>query len=145
MADLKTTRNAASVPEFLAALADPRRRSDAEEMCALMAEVTGAAPAMWGSGIVGFGTYHYKYASGREGEWPPVSFAPRRQALTLYLTEINKYAELLGRLGPHKLSGSCLHLKRLADADEAVLRELVGAAFRDRDGQTVVTESGGSS
>jgi hypothetical protein len=139
MAELKTTRTEASVPEFLAAVPDPRRRADAEALCALMTEATGVPPALWGPSIVGFGTYRYRYASGREGDWPPVSFAPRRQALTLYLTDIDRYADLLGRLGPHKLSGSCVHLKRLADVDEAVLRDLVATAFRDRDGQTVIT------
>jgi Domain of unknown function (DU1801) len=139
MAELKTTRTGASVPEFLAAVPDPRRRADAEALCALMTEATGVPPAMWGPSIVGFGTYRYKYASGREGDWPPVSFAPRRQALTLYLTDIDRYADLLGRLGPHKLSGSCVHLKRLADVEETVLRDLVATAFRDRAGQTVIT------
>jgi hypothetical protein len=142
MADLKTTRTVASVPEFLAGVTDPARRLDAEALCALMAEVTGEPPVMWGKAIVGFGIYHYKYASGRAGDWPPVSFAPRKAALTLYLTDVNAYADLLGRLGPHKLSGSCLHLKRLSDADETVLRELVGTAFHDRNGRTIVTEPG---
>jgi hypothetical protein len=142
MAELKTTRNDASVPEFLAAVPDERRRADAQAVCALMAEVTGAAPTMWGTSLVGFGTYRYRYSTGREGDWPPVSFAPRKQSLTIYLADVHSYADLLDRLGPHKLSGSCLHLKRLSDVDESVLRELVGTAFRYRDGQTVVTAGG---
>jgi hypothetical protein len=142
MAELKTTRNDADVPGFLATVADEQRRADAEALCALMTEATGVPPAMWGTGIVGFGTYRYRYASGRQGDWPPVSFAPRRSSLVLYLSDIDRYTDLLSRLGPHKLSGSCVHLKRLAGLDETVLRELVGTAFRDRDGQTVVTEPG---
>ena len=77
MAEPKTTKGSASVPEFLAAVADPRRRADAEAACALIAEATGAEPAMWGTSIVGFGSYHYKYASGREGDWPAVGGTPR--------------------------------------------------------------------
>ncbi len=141
MAELKTGRNSASVPEFLAAVADPRRRADAEAVCALMADVTGAPPTMWGSSIIGFGTYHYRYASGQEGDWPPVGLSPRKAALTLYLsTGFDGAQDLLGRLGPHTTGKSCLYVKRLSDIDQAVLRELVGAAFRSLDGRTIGSE-----
>ncbi len=141
MAELKTGRNSGSVPEFLAAVADPRRRADAEAVCALMAEVTGAPPTMWGSSIIGFGTYHYRYASGQEGDWPPVGLSPRKAALTLYLsTGFDGAQDLLGRLGPHTTGKSCLYVKRLSDIDQAVLRELVGAAFRSLDGRTIGAE-----
>jgi hypothetical protein len=144
MAEPKTTRGERSVAEFLAAVADPRRRADAEAACALMTEATGTEPAMWGTSIVGFGTYHYRYATGREGDWPAVGLSPRKQALTIYLSAgFDAYEELLGRLGPHSTGKSCLYVKRLADVDQAVLRELVAAGFRHLDGRTVTSEPGG--
>jgi hypothetical protein len=139
----KTARNAASVAEFLAAVSDPRRRADAEAVCALMAEVTGAQPAMWGASIVGFGEYHYKYATGREGDWPAVGLSPRKQALTIYISAgFDAYEELLGRLGPHSTGRSCLYIKRLADVDRDVLRSLVAGGFRALDGTTVTSDPG---
>ena len=93
---------------------------------------------MWGSSIVGFGSYHYRYATGREGDWPAVGLSPRKQALTLYISSgFDASAALLARLGPHTTGKSCLYLKRLSDVDEGVLRELVAAGFRDLDGKTV--------
>jgi hypothetical protein len=139
MAELKTTPNDASVPDFLGAVPDPRRRADAEAVCALIAEATGAAPEMWGSAIVGFGRYHYRGASGREADWMTVGFSPRKQALTFYLTGgLAPNQELLARLGPHTTGKGCLYVKRLADIDEQVLRELITSVFRRYDGQTVV-------
>jgi hypothetical protein len=141
MAELKTSRNQRSVTEFLAAVSDPRRRADAQAVCALMAEVTGAQPAMWGSSIVGFGSYHYKYASGREGDWPAVGLSPRKQALTIYVSEgFDAYDQLLSRLGPHSTGKSCLYIKRLSDVDEQVLRSLVEGGFRRLNGTTVTGE-----
>lgn len=138
MAEPKTTRTTADVGEFLAAVADERRRADAQALCALMAEATGAAPAMWGSAIVGFGTYHYRYASGRQGDWPPVGLAPRKQALTLYVAEgFERHAGLLARLGPVTTGKGCLYIKRLAEVDAEALRELVKAAFDAFDGRTI--------
>jgi hypothetical protein len=140
MAEVKTTRTAADPAAFLAAVTDPQRRADAQAACALMAETTGAPPVMWGSSIVGFGRYRYRYATGREGDAPPVGLSPRKAALTLYLsTGFDGARDLLDRLGPHTTGRSCLYLKRLADVDETVLRDLVGAAFRDLDGRTVVS------
>src|SRR4029453_5943640 len=138
MAELKTKKAPASVPEFLAAVTDPKRRADAQEACALIADETGTQPAMWGTSIVGFGAYHYKYASGQEGAWPAVGLAPRKAALTLYLSSGFDGAEdLLGRLGPHRMGKSCLYVKQPADVDTAVLRELIRNAYRNRDGKTV--------
>ena len=140
MAELKTTKNAASVTDFLDAVADPKRKADAIAACALMSEVTGAEPTMWGTNIIGFGTYHYKYASGQEGDWPAVGLSPRKAALTLYLSVGFDGAEaLLGRLGPHSMGKSCLYLKRLSAVDEDVLRELVGNAFAHIDGRTLTS------
>jgi hypothetical protein len=143
MADAKTSRNQTSAAEFLAAVTDPRRRADAQAVCDLMADVTGARPTMWGSGIVGFGSYHYKYASGREGDWPVVGLSPRKQALTIYLTEgFDGYDELLQRLGPHTTGKSCLYIKRLSDVDEQTLRSLVERSFRRMNGRTVGSTPG---
>jgi hypothetical protein len=141
MGETKTTRSQASAEEFLAAVADPKRRADAEAACALIADVTGEPPVMWGGSIVGFGTYHYKYATGREGDWPAVGLSPRKQALTIYLSAgFDAYEELLGRLGPHGTGKSCLYLKRLADVDEQVLRDLVAAGFQSLNGRTITAE-----
>jgi hypothetical protein len=137
----KTTRNDESVTAFLAAVTDPRRRADAEAACALMAEVTGSPPVMWGGSIIGFGAYHYRYATGREGDWPAVGLSPRKQALTLYISAgFDGYQDLLDRLGPHTTGKSCLYLKRLADIDQAVLKDLVAKGFRHLDGRTVISE-----
>jgi Domain of unknown function (DU1801) len=138
MAEPKTKRTTAGVAEFLGAVADPGRRADAEAACALIARATGAEPAMWGGSIVGFGTYHYRYASGREGDWPPVGLSPRKANLTIYLSAgFDGAADLLTRLGPHSLGKSCLYVKRLSDVDRDVLSELVGSAFRALDGRTI--------
>jgi hypothetical protein len=122
----KTRKTDASVQAFLESVADPRKREDCFALMALMAEVTGHEARMWGDAIVGFGDYHYKYASGREGDWFLAGFAPRRQDLTVYITAgFDAYGPLLDRLGRHKTGKSCLYLKRLEDVDLAVLRELV--------------------
>jgi hypothetical protein len=140
VAEPKTQRTGSDVEDFLAGVADPDRRADAQAACALIAEVTGAAPAMWGSSMVGFGTYHYHYATGRQGDWPAVALSPRKQALTLYVsTGFDGYADLLARLGPHRTGKSCLYVKRLSDVDTDVLRELVAAGFAALDGKTVTT------
>ena len=138
MGEPKTVPTDADPAVFLAGVADERRRADAQELCALMAGATGAPPRMWGTSMVGFGTYRYRYASGREGDWPPVALAPRRQALVVYLAEgFEPYAELLARLGPHSTGRGCLYLKRLADVDRDVLGALVATCFERLDGRTV--------
>lgn len=142
MAEPKTQRNAASVPGFLASVTDARRREDAENACALMADVTGADPVLWGTSIVGFGAYRYEYASGRSGDWPAVGFSPRRAALTFYLMPgFDGYDDILARLGPHSLGKSCLYVKRLADVDGDALRELVAGAYTYVNGQTLTSGS----
>jgi Domain of unknown function (DU1801) len=141
MAEPTTRPTDASVADFLAAVPNPGRRTDAQAACALMAEVTGAPPTMWGRSIVGFGSYHYVYASGREGDWPAVGLSPRKQALTFYLAEgFERHGDLLDRLGPHTTGKSCLYVRRLSDVDEGVLRALVGESFRALDGRTVPSE-----
>ena len=126
MAELKTKPHDGDVQAFLASVPDERRRGDAIAVCALMEEITGEPPTMWGTSIVGFGRYRYRYGSGREGEWRVVGFSPRKQNLTLYIVDgFGKYQELLGRLGKHSTGNSCLYLKRLDDADPEVLRSLI--------------------
>jgi len=131
MAELKTKRNDASVTDWLAAIADPERRKDCETVIRLMKQVTKAEPAMWGASIVGFGSYHYKGASGREGDWMLTGFASRKQDLTLYIMDgFAGYDRLLAKLGRHRMGKSCLYLKRLSDIDTGALKELVTASVR---------------
>ena len=126
MSDMKTKPTEASVDAFIDAIDDERKRDDARAVAAMMADITGAPATMWGSSIVGFGTYHYRYASGREGDFMEVGFAPRKRALTLYIMAgFSAYEELLAKLGKHTTGKSCLYVKRLADVDLAVLRELI--------------------
>ncbi len=126
MANLKTARSDDSVQAFLASVEDEGKRADCLALVELMKEITGEPPAMWGSSIVGFGQYHYRYASGREGDWFKVGFAPRKQNLTLYLMSgFGEYDSLLGRLGQHSTGKACLYVKRLEDVDRSVLEELV--------------------
>jgi Domain of unknown function (DU1801) len=120
-----------SVAEFLASLPD-QRRADAERLCALLREVTGEPPVLWGTSIVGFGSYHYRYASGHEGDSALVGFSPRRQQLVLYLAaEFEaRYPDTVARLGPHRTGKGCLYLKRLDDVDQDALRELIDRSVR---------------
>ncbi len=126
MAELKTKRNRKSVKKFLDGVEQEGRRGDARKATALMEEATGEKAEMWGDNIVGFGTYRYKYESGREGEWFLTGFSPRKANLTLYIMSgFSRYQELLGRLGKHKTGKSCLYINRLEDIDIKVLRRLV--------------------
>jgi hypothetical protein len=122
-------QGAAAVEAFIAAIPDEARRRDAARLVALMRQVTGIQPAMWGTGMVGFGSYHYRYASGREGDTFLVGFAPRKNNLTLYIMDgFSGYETLLERLGKHSTGKSCLYIKRLDDVDTGVLEELVRAS-----------------
>ncbi len=125
-AAVKTERNDASVTQFLDAVEHPTRREDAKVVCELMERVSGEKPEMWGASIVGFGSYRYRYKSGREGEWPTVGFSPRKANLVLYIMSgFSKYPALMEKLGKHKIGKSCLYITRLANVDMAVLEELV--------------------
>ena len=126
MSEPKTKPHDGDVNEFLDAVENPRRREDARRVLELMREVTGEPPKMWGSSIVGFGSYHYRYASGREGDWMITGFSPRKQNLTIYIMPgFSEFAGLLDRLGKHKTSKSCLYLNKLEDVDQEALAELV--------------------
>lgn len=126
MAEAKTRKTDESVDDFIAGIADEGQRTDAREVMAMMEEISGEPPAMWGPSMVGFGSYRYRYASGREGEWFVTGFAPRKSALTLYvMAGFEGEPELMERLGKYKTGKSCLYVKRLDDVDRDVLRELV--------------------
>lgn len=126
MAELKTKPCDASVEAFLNSVENEKKRQDSFAILELMREVTGEEAQMWGSIIIGFGSYHYKYASGREGDWMLVGFAPRKQALTLYIMSgFEGYDALMTDLGKHKTGKSCLYINKLEDIDLDTLRELI--------------------
>lgn len=132
MAELKTKKTDASVDDFLAGIDDEQRRKDSEAVLAMMKKITKAPPKMWGTSIVGFGSYHYRYASGQEGDWPLVGFSPRKQNLTVYIMAgFDDYPELMAQLGKYKTGKSCLYLKRLSDIDTKVLEKLIAASVKD--------------
>ncbi len=126
MSNYKTIPNDLDVDAFLAGVADEKRRADSHSMLEFMKRVTGEDPVMWGDSIVGFGSYHYKYASGREGDWPAAGFSPRKQALTLYIMSgFSRHDELMAKLGKFTTGKSCLYIKNLEDVDLDVLEQLV--------------------
>jgi hypothetical protein len=126
MAELKTKKNEQSVDEFIERVPDETKRQDCRTLVTMMQEITQEPPAMWGDSIVGFGSYHYKYASGHEGDMCIAGFSPRKQALTVYiLPGFERYGDLMSKLGKHSTGKSCLYIKKLKDVDLDVLRELV--------------------
>lgn len=133
MAETKTRPTQVSVDDFIAAVDKSVRRSDALALRDLMERVTGEPATMWGPSIIGFGSYHYRYASGHEGDTCRVGFSPRSANLVLYVGDFPGYDELLGRLGKHKRSTGCLYLNKLADVDMAVLEEIVRLSFAGTD------------
>lgn len=131
MAELKTKERKASVEKFLNNVKDDQKREDSFKILKMMKQITKAEPKMWGSSMIGFGNYHYKYASGREGDWFLAGFSPRKQYLTLYImTDINKYKELLNKLGKHKTGKGCLYINKLDDVDVKVLKELITTSVK---------------
>ena len=130
MAEAKTKRTDQSVGDFIQRLADESRRKDCAVLARLMAKAAGAKGAMYGPSIVGFGTRTYAYADGRTADWPAVAFSPRKADLTLYVSARKAPASLLKRLGKHKISGGCLHIKRLSDVDLDVLATLVSTSVK---------------
>lgn len=128
----KTVPEAANVSAFIAAVADPRQRADAETLCTLFARITGHPPVMWGPSIIGFGSYHYRYDSGREGDMCRTGFSPRKANTVLYVVDgFPRYAEILARLGKHKIGKSCLYVKRLADLDMDAVEELISQSWSE--------------
>ena len=132
MAENKTIKTNASAADFIAGVENKRRREDGFALLEMMREITGLEPEMWGPSIVGFGDCHYKYESGREGDMFLIGFSPRKRSLSLYI--MGDFAErdnLLGRLGKHRQSVSCLYINKLADVDMDVLRELARRSYEN--------------
>lgn len=126
MADNKTKQTELSVAAFIDALPDPAKRADAKALVKVMQSATGEKPKMWGPSIIGFGSRHYKYDSGREGDMPVVSFSPRKSATVLYsVTGFTGSEALLDKLGKHTTGKGCLYVKKLADVDPKVLEALI--------------------
>lgn len=126
---MKTTPTKASVTEYLKSVEDPQKRKDCRAIAKMMRAATGKRATMWGDSIVGFGRYHYKYESGREGDFFLTGFAPRKQNLTVYVMNgFDGQDRLMKRLGKFKTGRSCLYIKRLADVDPEVLEELIHAS-----------------
>ena len=131
MAKNKTTETGNSVREFISSVEDENKRKDGFALVQLLEQQTGLQARMWGSGIIGFGTYHYRYESGHEGDAPLVAFALRKNAIVLYLDpEFPEREALLQQLGKHKTGKGCVYLNKLADADEAVLSGLVTTSIK---------------
>ena len=127
----RTTAAGGDVDAFVGTIDNEQRQRDARLLVDLMCEVTGERPVLWGTSIIGFGSRHYRYASGREGDTPAVGFSPRKAQSVLYLTgDLDGYADLLARLGQHETGKGCLYLKRVDQADQQALREIVDRSFR---------------
>jgi len=132
MAEMKTKPTNESVEKFLNRVSDEERRADCFAVAKIMEEITGEKPKMWGPSIVGFGSYHYKYASGREGDWPITGFSPRKKDLTLYLMMgYEKYKDLLEKLGKHSGGKSCLYINRLSDVHVPTLKKVIKVSVKD--------------
>jgi hypothetical protein len=132
MAENKTVPTDQDVEQFLNSVEDERKRQDSFTILELMKQITGEEPKMWGSSMVGFGSYHYKYDSGREGDMMLTGFSPRKQNLTLYLMGgFEQHEELLKKLGKHTLGKGCLYIKRLSDVDMPTLKTLIEESFND--------------
>ncbi|GAA1736686.1 DUF1801 domain-containing protein [Aeromicrobium alkaliterrae] len=128
--DAKTRPTEVAVEEFVASVADETTRADCAALIEVMTRASGAAPVMWGPSIIGFGSYHYRYASGREGDAAVIGFSPRVGKLSLYLNDgTDQHAEALARLGRHSTTQVCLHVKRLADVDLDVLEEILRTSY----------------
>jgi hypothetical protein len=129
-AELKTKKNDASVDDFLNFIEDEEKRKDCIEVAKMMEKATNQKPKMWGPSIVGFGEYHYVYASGHEGDMCRIGFSPRKQNITLYIVQSVEDSPLFKKLGKFKTSKACLYIKKLADVDTNVLQELINEAAK---------------
>jgi len=126
MAELKTKLNKASVEKFLNEVKDEKRREDCIKILDVMKKITKEEPKMWGTSIVGFGSYHYKYESGREGDMCITGFSPRKQSLTIYIMPgLEKFDPLMKKLGKYKTGKSCFYINKVEDVDMKVLKELI--------------------
>lgn len=138
----KTVAGDASVEDFLRTVEPEKKRSDSQALDALFRRVTGWQPVMWGPAIIGYGSYHYRYQSGREGDFLATGFAPRKANLSIYIMPgYQDYSAILSRLGKHKIGKSCLYINKLADVDMDVLEELIQTGLGDLAGKYPVTPS----
>lgn len=140
MADNKTKPTDVAVADFIASVDHPTRQADARALDAMFRRITGFQPRMWGPTIIGYGSYHYKYDSGREGDCNATGFSPRKASLSIYIMPgYHDYADILRRLGKHKIGKACLYVNKLSDIDMDVLEELVRAGLRDLNAKWPVT------
>ena len=136
MAENKTKPTKLSVTSFIDGLTDPAKRADAKALVKLMQSAAGEEPKLWGPSIIGFGSYHYKYESGREGDMPVIAFSPRKAATVLYgMTGFSQAAALLAKLGKHTTGKGCLYIKKLADVDQHVLEAMMAKSLATKGAQ----------
>lgn len=133
MAELKTKQTDKSIESYLKGISDENKRNDALSLIEMFKDITSSEPAIWGDGIIGFGNFHFKYASGREVDWFKTGFSVRKDKFTIYLmiANLEKYSGLTLKLGKFKASKSCIYIKSLKDIDISVLKEIVIAALKD--------------
>lgn len=134
MAELKTVKNKASVAEFIKAVADPQRQADAKKLLTIFKKATGLKPVMWGTSIIGYGSYHYESErSAQKGDWPLTGFSPRKANMTVYIMPgFKSYGSLLKKLGKHKISGgSCIYIHKLSDVHEPTLTSIIKDSVRE--------------
>lgn len=131
MSDLKTTANQQSPMEFIQSIEHPIRQKDSLTLLECFSHITGQSAVMWGAAIIGYGSYHYIYESGREGDWMKTGFSPRKNYISVYLMSgFSRFDELLTKLGKHKHGKSCLNINKLADVDMNILEELIAESYR---------------
>lgn len=131
MTELKTKASDASVNDFLDSVPNDQVRNDCQTIVQIMQDATNSSAKMWGSSIIGFGTYHYRYASGREADWMRIGFSPRKQNMVLYIASgFEEYKELLAQLGKHSIGKSCLYIKKLSDVDVPTLEKLIQGSVK---------------
>lgn len=134
MSELKTKKNSGRVEDFLDTIEEETKRQDCYAIMQLMEDVSGDKASMWGDVIVGVGSYHYKYASGREGDWFKIGFSPRKQNISIYVPSgFENMQGFLNSLGKHKTNISCLYIKRLSDVDLDVFRQIIETGFKEMD------------
>ena len=130
MTELKTKQNESSVNDFIEKIEDPEKKKASKQIMKILETISKNKAKMWGDSIIGFGKYHYKYKSGREGDWMRIGFSPRKQNLTLYIMDgFEKYSELMEKLGKFKTGKSCLYIKKMQDIDINILKELVAESL----------------
>ncbi|MEG2102381.1 MAG: DUF1801 domain-containing protein [Flavobacterium sp.] len=131
MAKNKTTETQSSVTDFINTVEDEAKRNDAFELIKIMRQITGFEPKMWGPSIIGFGSYHYKYASGHEGDAPLAAFSPRKSATTIYFFSSENTEKELAKLGKHKSSKACIYIKKLTDIDLEILKNVILISIKE--------------